>query len=156
MRRYGRPLYDRAVHLRRALLLFAIVLGLAALAAGLSQPRERSETRQEPAGPATSTPASPAGGEETDVRFRADRPRRRSLTAGRAAEVLVEVHLPGQVAIPGLGLSAAADPVTPARFDVLEQRPGSYPILFAPAGDDQAAEPQRAGTLVIKAPAPEV
>ncbi len=34
MRASGRPLYDRAVHLRRALLLFAIVLGLAALLAG--------------------------------------------------------------------------------------------------------------------------
>ena len=67
----------------------------------------------------------------------------------------MEVHLPGQVAIPGLGLSASADPVTPARFDVLENRPGSYPILFAPAGGDQATDAQRAGTLVIKAPAPE-
>ncbi len=137
------------------MLLFAIVLGLAAFAAGLSQPNDRSETK-EPATPSTSTPAPPAGGEETDVRFRADQPRRRSLTAGQAAEVFVEVHLPGQVAIPALGLSSAANPVTPARFDVLEGRPGSYPILFVPAGGDQAEEPQRAGTLVIKEPAPEV
>jgi hypothetical protein len=143
------------VHLRRALLLFAIVLGLAAVAAGLSRPEERSERPRESAGQATTTPAAPNGGDETEVRFLASEPRRRALTAGQAAEVLVDVHLPGQVAIPGLGLSAAADPVTPARFDVLEERPGSYPILFEPAGADQATDAQRAGTLVIKAPEPD-
>ena len=143
------------MQLRRALLLFAIVLGLAAVAAGLSRPEERSERPREPAGRVTTTPAATDGGGETEVRFLAAEPRRRALTAGQAAEVLVDVHLPGQVEIPGLGLSATADPVTPARFDVLEERPGSYPILFAPAGADQATDAQRAGTLVIKAPVPE-
>ena len=143
------------MQLRRALLLFAIVLGLAALVAGLSRPDDGSDNAQEPPLPATSAPGVTEDAGETDVLFRADKPRRRALAAGQAAEVRVEVHLPGQVVIPELGLSASADPVTPARFDVLETRPGSYPILFAPAGDDQAAEPQRAGTLVIRAPAPE-
>ena len=138
--------------MRRALLLFAIVLGLAALAAGLSRPEESSEPRQEPAGPVAPGPAGAGAAPEAELRFSAARPRRRSLDVGRAAEVLVEVHLPGQVEIPDLGLSASADPVTPARFDVLEQRPGSHPILFEPAGGGEAAEAQPAGTLVVKAP----
>ena len=143
------------MHLRRALLLFAIVLGLAALAAGLSQPDDSSEPEQQTTAPSPSAPAGTEPGGETDLVFEATRPRRRALEAGQAAEVLVEVHLPGQVVIAGLGLSATADPVTPARFDVLEERAGSYPILFAPAAGDEATDAQRAGTLVIKAAAPE-
>lgn len=139
------------MQLRRALLLFAIVLGLAALVAGLSNPEESSDSPQEPV--AAAPPAGAPGG-EAEIVFNAARPRRRALAAGQAAEVLVEVHLAGQVGIPDLGLSATADPVTPARFDVLEDRPGSYPILFAPAEGSEATEPQRAGTLVVKAATP--
>ena len=101
-------------------------------------------------------PAPTPGAGEAEVRFRADSPRRRSLTAGQAAEVFVDVHLPGQVAIPGLGLSARRGPRDPGPVRRARAAAGSYPILFAPAGDDQATDPQRAGTLVIKAPAPEV
>ena len=57
--------------------------------------------------------------------------------------------VPGTVVIPGLGLSASADAVTPARFDVLEHRPGRYPILFAPAGSAEATDAAPAGMLVI-------
>ena len=135
------------MQLRRALLLFAIVLGLAALVAGLSKPEDSSDSPQEPV--AAAPPAGAPRG-EAELVFDAARPRRRALEAGQAAELLVEVHLAGQVEIPDLGLSAPADPVTPARFDVLEDRPGSYPILFAPADGSEATEPQRAGTLVIK------
>jgi hypothetical protein len=140
------------VHLRRALLLFAIVLGLVALAATLSRPDEGTERGQEPAGvssPADTTSAT----EPTDVVFDSARPRARALEAGVAAEVLVEVDLPGQVEIPDLGLAAPADEFTPARFDVLEHRPGRYPILFTAAGDEEE-DPAKAGTLVIEA-APE-
>jgi hypothetical protein len=152
MRASGRPLYDRAVHVRRALLLFAIVLGLAALVAGLSNSDENSDPPQEPAGAA---PPAGAPRGEAELVFNAARPRRRVLASGQAAEVLVEVHLAGQVEIPALGLSASADPVTPARFDVLEDGPASYPILFAPAEGSEATEPQRAGTLVVRAVAPQ-
>ena len=40
-----------------------------------------------------------------------------------------------------------------ARFDVLEHRPGRYPILFAPAGSAEATDAAPAGMLVITAPA---
>ncbi|HEU0024942.1 MAG TPA: hypothetical protein VFQ12_09940 [Thermoleophilaceae bacterium] len=138
------------MHLRRALLLFAIVLGLAALAAALSRPADRGGAEPEPttAPPAsTATPRAPAA-----VSFQASRPRRRGLDAGRAAEVLVVVDSPGQVEIPGLGLSAPADPLTPARFDVLEDEPGRYPILFSPASVPASTVAETVGTLVVRTP----
>ena len=149
MTRAGR-LYDPCVRLRRALLLFVIVLGLAALAAGLSGPAERSE--RAPGGGGPPAGIEPAlSGAPTEVRFDAVEPRRRAVLAGQAAEVYVDVDRPGQVEIPALGLSAVAEPATPARFDVLQQQPGSYPMRFVPAGEEPS---ERAGTLVVKLPEP--
>lgn len=139
------------VNLRRALLLFAIVLGLAALAAGLSRPSDNSD--DQPAGGGRPTLTEPSvSGAPAEVHFDASDPRRRAVFAGQAAEVYVEVDRPGQVVIPGLGLSAVADPVTPARFDLLVQRTGSYPLQFVPAGNEPH---ERAGTLVVKLLEPE-
>jgi hypothetical protein len=147
------------VHLRRALLLFAIVLGMAALAASLSRPvedrgeRERATERatepaREPArdpGPATAAPAPPAGPREP-LSFDAARDQSRRLRAGTAATVEVAVAEPGNVEIPDLGLSASADPLTPARFEVLPARPGDYEIVFTPASGEAD---EAAGRLVV-------
>jgi hypothetical protein len=147
------------VHVRRALLLFAIVIGLAALAASLSRPQD-----EEPSPPAqstntTTTPkadsvpeASPredttAVADEGDtIELNAEEDDRRRLEAGRSASIEVAVTEPGQVTIPDLGLTAAADPLTPARFDVLVNSEGRYPIEFTPAASDEA---RRAGTIVV-------
>jgi hypothetical protein len=138
------------VHLRRALLLFAIVLGMAALVASLSRPVEerRSDSAQpeprEP-GPATASPR-PAPHLPTALSFDAAENETMRLRAGDAATVSVSVEEAGSVEIPGMGLSATADPVTPARFDVLASRPGRYDLLFTPAGGNPS-EP--AGRLVV-------
>jgi hypothetical protein len=90
------------VHLRRALLLFAIVLGLAAVAAsvsrtsddsggGDSQPAVPSEAEEAPSPSVSSGNATPAGGERELV-FEADRDQTRRLDAGQPAIVLVEVE----------------------------------------------------------------
>lgn len=139
------------MHLRRALLLLAIVLGLAAIAAAVSQPVEdepaptttpRSDTRTSP------TLADGSAGLPTaEIAFDAGEPRARRLEVGRAATVSVEVETPGMVAIPGLGVSAAAEPLTPARFDVLTDAAGRYEVEFAPADGDEA---RKAGTLVVE------
>jgi hypothetical protein len=141
------------VHLRRALLLFAIVLGLAAVAASISRPRNdtepfrgtppptETESQQPRAAPRVSLPTA-------ELTFDASEPRARGIDAGQAATVYVEVEEPGQVFIHDLGLSAAAEPLTPGRFDVLTHRTGRFPITFQPAGGDTAEE--RAGTLVVK------
>jgi hypothetical protein len=142
------------MHLRRALLLFAIVLGMAALVASLSRPIEdrrgqsTAPTRTEP-GPPTATPG-PATGDSAElpktVVFQASRNQSKKLQAGEAATVEVEVSQVGSVEIPDMGLTAAAEPVTPARFDILATRPGRYRLLFTPAGEEMA-EP--AGNLVV-------
>jgi hypothetical protein len=149
------------VHVRRALLLFAIVLGLGALAASMSRPRDEQPARDAAQAPATApdaqaspeaspgeAPAELAATADT-IAFDAAEPRRRRLEAGRAASVEVAVDQAGLVSIPLLGESAAADEFTPARFDVLVSEEGRYPIEFAPAAGD---EERRAGTLVVTQP----
>jgi hypothetical protein len=139
------------VHLRRALLLFAIVLGLAAVAASVSRPREDSdspggvqETVTEAEQPPTASPGAPAAVELT---LFAAEPEPQRIRAGQAATLFVEVGEPGQVVIPDLGMTAAAEPLTPARFDVLTNQTGRHPIEFEPAGADDARV--RVGTLVV-------
>ena len=56
------------------------------------------------------------------------------MRAGDAATLEVSVPEAGTVAIADMGLSAAADPFTPARFDIFPTKPGRYPLRFIPAG----------------------
>jgi hypothetical protein len=145
------------VHLRRALLLFAIVLGLAAIAASVSRSPEESGERESPPAVRSDTGdvpepsvspgnAAPAGGIQELV-FDAGRDQTRRLDAGQPATVLVEVDEPGLVEIVDLGLSAPAEPLTPARFDVLTSNAESLAITFTPADGDTSAD---AGTLVVR------
>jgi hypothetical protein len=144
------------VHIRRALLLFAIVLGMAALVASLSRPAsERTRTQQTQPGPGpTTTPepapetATPAPADTTQgtISFDAASRDRRRLAEGRAATLEVAVDEPGSVEIPDLGLTASADEHTPARFEVFPARAGRYAILFRPANGD---EQRPAGTLLV-------
>jgi hypothetical protein len=145
------------VHVRRALLLFAIVLGLAALAASLSRTGEDEPVRpQQQATTSTSEEkAAPQAApredttevaESTTVEMNAAEDKTSRLEAGRSASVEVAVVEPGQVTIPQLGLTAAADPLTPARFDVLVNAPGRYEVEFTPSAGD---ETRSAGTLVV-------
>jgi hypothetical protein len=143
------------VHLRRALLLFAIVLGLAAIAASVSRtPEESGEGETQPAVqsdtedlPSVSPGnATPAGGVQELV-FDAARDQTRRVDAGQPATVLVEVDEPGLVEIVNLGLSAPAEPLTPARFEVLASDPERLAITFTPADGDT---PGDAGTLVVR------
>ena len=135
-----------AVHLRRALLLFAIVLGTAALVASLSRPVEDRRERGRPAepGPPTATPP-PSSRPEEPGSVEAANDESRRMRAGEAATLEVTVTEPGDVAIPDLGLSAPAAPLTPARFEVLPPEPGDYEIVFTAAG----AEAEPAGRLVV-------
>jgi hypothetical protein len=135
------------MHIRRALLLFAVVLGLAALAASLSRPARKSD---QPA-PITTSPLpelspSPAAGGPERLRFSEGGKREReALQAGRSAVVTVKVRERGQVELEGLGLTAAAEPLTPARFDVLASEPGRHDVRFLPS----AGEPILIGVLKV-------
>ena len=139
------------MHIRRALLLFAIVLALAAVVTTLSNP---GSDKPSPA-PAQSL-AAPGGlaeqkaaDDEGAVDFSTSRPRNHRVPSGRATTVRVHVQSAGQVQIRGLGESDTADAVTPARFDLLPNRPGRYPVEFTPAAGDTT---ESVGTLVAVPP----
>jgi hypothetical protein len=140
-----------AVHVRRALLLFAIVLGLAAIAASVSRsPEESPERVEQPSVPPDTAPSAAPGNapkSALELTFDADDDQRRRLAVGQAGTVFVEVEEPGLVEIPGLGLSAPAEELTPARFDVLVPEAGRFEITFTPSADDL---PGPAGTLVVR------
>ena len=137
------------MHIRRALLLFAIVLGTAALVASLSRPPENrtaTEQNEEP-GPPSATPA-PVDSPPRAISFDAASRDRRRVEQGRAATVEIAVDEPGSVEVPDLGLTANADEHTPARFEIFPTRAGAYAVLFVPADGDRS---RPAGTLVVTA-----
>jgi hypothetical protein len=141
------------VHLRRALLLFAIVLGVAALAASFSRTEDDGgdEAATSPPAQQTSPEVNPGSGgaDAVELRFDASKPRTRRLEAGVPATVFVEVEEAGFVEIDGLGLSGPAQPLTPARFDVLTSDAERFPIVYTPAGE---RESRSAGTLAVVEP----
>jgi len=150
------------VELRRALLLFAIVLGLAAVVSSLANPRTsedraadepaRTAPEANPSSGSTAT-AQPAAGQTAVIRFAVGKPRKtETVRAETAATVEASVEEPGEVRIDGLGLITQATPLTPARFDVLSTRPGRYPVRFRAVPD---SESRLLGFLqVVPAPAP--
>jgi hypothetical protein len=140
------------VHLRRALLLFAIVLGLAAIVTSLSSPRRNGDGSPQPP-PQSSpqpaprvTPGPPPAPFERIAFTAGGRHERRKLRVGTHALVTVAVDRPGQVELEGFGLTQAADPDTPASFDVLRDSPLRARVVFMPADADRALP---VGTLVI-------
>jgi hypothetical protein len=143
------------VHLRRALLLFAIVLGLAAIAASLSRQQddapEDSANRVPPAATEQEPTVSPGSAEESPqaatVVLRSGSDERVRATTGQPVTLEVTVDEAGLVDIPELGLSSAAEPLTPARFEILVNEPGRYPVTLTPA---EGGEEEAAGTLVVR------
>ena len=137
------------MHIRRALLLFAIVLGMAALVASLSRPAEeqsRTEPREKPTPSRVTARPLPADSPPEPVSFDAVSGERRRLPVERAATLEVSVDEPGIVELPGLRLTASADEHTPARFEVFPTRPGRYEVLFTPAHGDES---RPAGMVVV-------
>jgi hypothetical protein len=133
------------VHLRRALLLFAIVLGLAAIVASFSRTDHEGSSRR-PAVEPRPLPRAQSG-KTTRVTFQADARHEvvRRVHAHRAAVVTVSGARAGLAAIGGLD-SASVEPDTPARFDVFQTRPGRFPVSFTPAG---ASHSKRVGILAV-------
>jgi hypothetical protein len=141
------------VHLRRALLLFAIVLGLAAIAASVSREDEDSSSPPPTVAEQPEPTVEPGSATESEqaaiVELEAGPRERVRIEAGRAVTVEVDVPEPGLVEIPMLGLTATGEPLTPARFDILASEPARIEVQFTPAETD---EPEPAGTLVVTDP----
>lgn len=131
------------------MLLFAIVLGFAAIAASLAPPPtdERADEPSTVVEPPEDAQA-PAARAPEELRFvtGGEEPERRTIEAGRRAVVTVAVQHPGQVAIQGLGLLQSAEPGAPARFDLLVSRAGRYEITFRPV----EGQPERIGIIEVK------
>ncbi len=139
------------MELRRALLLFAIVLGLAAIASTIARPPDRGGDETTETAPPPSEKASSPGAktpQPTTIEFRnAAKPQTHKLEQGQSATVLVDVETPGQVSIPSLGLTDTGEPLTPAMFEILETKPGSHAIMVQPAASETL--PSKVGTLKI-------
>jgi hypothetical protein len=133
------------MHLRRAILLFALVLGLTALAAAVAPSQHRG-----PAPPAPPPGAAPADAPVRTIALDArasSRPRLDSVKQGEQLRLTVSSAEGGLVTIPALGRTASVSPATPAEFDLLAPPPGRYDVLFAASG---LTEPRRAGTIVSR------
>jgi hypothetical protein len=141
----GAPYHPRTVHLRRAILLFALVLGLTALAASVAPTHQESGTVAAPA-----PPAPPQASLLRTVTFATEagaKPRTESARTGEHLLVSVASAQGGLVTIPKLGRTASADVSSPAEFDLLAPAAGRYDVLFSGGGVD---EPQRVGTLLTR------
>ena len=115
------------MQLRRGLLAFAIVLAAVSFGAALSAPDEDPE-------PATTTPqtarsTTPAAITTTLAQPVRGEPPVRQVRAGAHVVLRVSAAAPGNVEIPGLGLLQAVAPGTPAVFDLLASRPGSFTVM---------------------------
>ena len=129
------------MELRRALLLFAIVLGLAAIATSLSRPPESGRDTVSERGKESPPTPNPGPGSvpvsakpRAPIIFRAGEgaTKTESVKAGDAASVWIVAGEGGEAAIEGLGLQAYAEPGAPARFEVLSSVPGRYALTFTP------------------------
>ena len=131
------------VHLRRALLLFALVLGLTALATAVAPAPHGSDTAPVAPPPPRSAAAQVA------VTFPAPAARRppvRKVSPNASVVVQVASSGGGQATIPKLGRTATAAPDAPAQFYLAGLAPGRYDVLFAPTFGPTA----RVGSLVSR------
>jgi hypothetical protein len=140
------------MHLRRALLLFAVILGSLAIVASLTPMPDR-RTNEEPVAPSELDipPGERVNKEILQRRFDVDRPPKgdppvRRVALGRHVVVTVVARRPGDVEIQGLGQIRSAEPGTPAVFDLLLDRPGRFGLVFDPVN----GKPFRAGALNVR------
>src|SRR4051794_14573562 len=140
------PIASYGVMTRRMILLVVVLMGLTALVATLAPP-ERVRTR----GEATPAPrAAQPGGTLPDaapaVTARLPsgpgRPRTVRAELGDEVRIDVEAETATSVALGDLDIQQA-EPGLPARFELLADTPGRYPLVVV---DDQ----RRIGTLVVR------
>jgi hypothetical protein len=135
------------VHLRRAILLFALVLGLTALAAAVSPTRETGPPAVTP--PPSSTPPGTVLPRAVAFATReSGKPQVRRARVGEHIVITVASTEGGLVTIPRLGRTSSVSADAPARFDVLAPATGRYDVLLELGGGPN--EPRRVGTLITR------
>ena len=119
---------------RRLLVLAAVLLALGAVAASLA-PRDLRESR--PAtNPATAPPPAPPPARGRDITLTVDAaaaPATVSARTGDHVHLTVRAPSPDAVSIPALGDVQPVDAFSPAVFDFVADRPGSFPIVLQQA-----------------------
>jgi hypothetical protein len=139
--------YHRTVHFRRAILLFALVLGLTALAAAVSPTQQKDQPAAVPAPAGTTASIAPR-----QVIFEAHDsgvPQVRRAHTGQHVMITVASSQGGLVRIPLLGRTASVSTSAPARFDVLlPSNAARYDVLLELSGGP--SEPRRVGTLITR------
>jgi hypothetical protein len=136
------------MHLRRAILLFALVLGLTALAAAVSPSRETREPALTATAPSP-TPAAAVLPREVAFETReSGEPQIRRARVGDHLLISVASSEGGLVTIPRLGRTDSVSAAAPARFDVLAPAAGRYDVLLELGGGP--SEPRRIGTLITR------
>jgi hypothetical protein len=125
---------------RRLLIVMLILLGLSTLAAALvPQHALRGGTTSDTTTtqPTTTAPTetSPAFVPPTKITVGGKKfPIVSPVPVGEQLVLLVHSRLPTQLEIPEFGQVGFATPQAPARFELLPTAPGTFGILFAPAG----------------------
>ena len=132
------------------MLLFALVLGLTALAAAVSpSTRDEDSGRPVPSSPAPAVPVDEVLPRPVVFEVRsAAKPQVLRARAGEHVMVVVRSAAGGLVTIPQLGRTATVSPAAPARFDLLAPEPGRYDVLFTLSGG--GVEQRRVGTLITR------
>jgi len=121
------------------LLFAAVLLLLATLAAGVAPPPPL------PPAPPSSLPAAEEGAGTVERTISAEPGSRTAVQVQRGDLVRLQVtgDLLDSVLLEGLDRMEAIEPLTPAIFDMLAERPGVYPIRLVEAD-------RRIGRLVIR------
>jgi hypothetical protein len=124
------------VQLRRIVLLFALVLGLVAVVTSVTPPpAERDDDDPAPSIRAPSAGA-PSPVAERTIRLRTPRSRSRvpvrRVRTGTRLTVIVRVRKASEVEIEGMGLLQSAEPLSPARFDLLATPAGGHDVVVHP------------------------
>jgi len=126
--------------------LVAGVLLISAVASALTQERRpRASTQAAP--PAAQAPSHATSGPVKVVRFVVGPGPGavQRVALGQHVTVSVQVDQPALVSAPDLGLSAPANPGTPASFDLYTTRSGRFALILQPIDGVL----RRAGTLVV-------
>lgn len=133
---------------RRLIAVMLVLLFLSSLAAALApvERRESTTTASEPVPPAASEDEH---GQLLHRSIAASEKRPQTVRArvGDQLQLRVKVKQPATIELAGLGPAADADPLVPARFDVLLDRPGRFQVRELRSRD-------RVGEIVVSRQAP--
>jgi hypothetical protein len=121
---------------RRLLVLAAVLLALGAVAASIAPRDLRGPVTTTATAPALAPPPAPLPGRELSLSVEADaaRPRTVSARVGDHVHLAVGARQSSSITIAALDRTQPVDPYSPAVFDFVAERAGTFPIALADTG----------------------